>query len=251
MTYLSDTRECNCKLNDRFFPRSRPRYVSRFRELVNVFSASAQLVLHLGAGRVDLERHLPQGAVRPRLLALDLSREALQQNPGSLKVCGDAEALPLPSASVDLIVSEHVFEHFPRPIVSLDECFRVLKSGGKLLVSGPNGWSYISLAARLTPLSFHNFMRRLQRATNGSEANGFRTFYRFSTPRSMRRLARKVGLDVVINIETFVGEPCYTTSLPLLHVASIGYHLLLERVHPTFNFHITSVAIFEKPCDKN
>ncbi len=246
---LSRVREFNRGLNDRFFPRNKARYVDRFRQLTDELSARADLVLHLGSGRVDLATNLRSRSPKLRLLNLDRSHQWLWENPGRLKVCGDAEALPLPSRCVDLIVSEHVFEHLRRPLACLQECFRVLKSNGKLVVSGPNGRSYIALAARLTPLGFHHRIRRLQIGWNGSEADGFPTFYRFSTPRAMSRLAKKAGFDVV-DVETFVGEPCYTTFLPLLHVAFVAYHLLLEKLRPVFGFHITSVAVFRKPGER-
>jgi len=230
-------REFNHRLNDRFFPRCRPRYVSRFRELTKTLSSGCARVLHLGSGPVDLEPWLPEGPGRPQLLALDVSLHALMSNSGKLTICADAERLPLPSESVDLIVAEHVFEHFPRPEACLRECFRVLPRGGRLVISGPNGRSYIALAARLTPLRVHGWIRR--------DGTAFPTFYRFSTPREMRRLAGEVGFEMV-DLETFVGEPCYTTFLPVIHWVLIGYHLLLERLRPWFNFHITSVAQFRK-----
>ena len=116
-------REFNRRLNDRFFPRCRPRYVSCFRELTKALSFGCARVLHLGSGPVDLEPWLPAGPAKPQLLALDVSLHALTSNSGKLRICADAERLPLPSASVDLIVAEHVFEHFPRPEVCLRECF--------------------------------------------------------------------------------------------------------------------------------
>ena len=56
-------------------------------------------------------------------------------------------------------------------------------------------------------------------------------------PRSKRRLS----------IERFVGAPCYTGFLPLLHLGFIAYHLALERLKPIAGVHITSVAVFRKP----
>jgi SAM-dependent methyltransferase len=229
-------REFNRRLNDRFFPRYRPRYVTRFRELTKALSSGCARVMHLGSGPVDLEPWLPQGPARPQLLALDVSLRALTSNSGEFRICADAERLPLPSASVDLIVAEHVFEHFARPEACLRECFRVLQGGGRLLISGPNGRSYIALAARLTPLRVHRWVQ---------QGTAFPTLYRFSRPRVMRQLAGEVGFEMV-GLETFVGEPCYTTFLPVIHWVLIGYHLLLERLRPWFNFHITSVALFRK-----
>lgn len=246
MSDLRRVREFNRRLNNRFFPRSKARYVDRFRQLTDELSARADVVLHLGSGRVDLATNLKSRSPKLRLLNLDRSHRWLWENPGRLKICGDAEALPLPSHCVDLIVSEHVFEHLRRPLACLQECFRVLKSGGKLVVSGPNGRSYIALAARLTPLGFHDRIRRLQSGLSDDRADGFPTFYRFSTPRAMCRLAKRAGFEVAC-IQTFVGEPCYTTFLPVLHLGFIAYHLFLEKLRPVFRFHITAVAVFRKP----
>jgi SAM-dependent methyltransferase len=250
--FLSAVRTFNQKLNDTLFPPAALRYTDRFRDLCCELGSKAGVVVHLGAGRVNLEpifggsSETALGSViRPRLLTLDLSLKELQQNTGTLKVCGNAEALPFATRSVDLIVAQHVFEHFPRPVACLRECYRVLTEGGRLVVSGPNGRSYIALMARLTPLEFHNRVHTLM--SGDRESNAFPTFYRFSSPRMMRRLAASAGLETV-SIERFVGEPCYTSFLPLLHLGFIAYHLLLEKLKPIAGVHITSVAIFRKPA---
>lgn len=244
LSLISRVRAFNAKLNDLFFPPGTPSYVLRFRELAADLGARAEVALHLGAGSVNLESFVTSLASRPRLLTLDLSLEALRENTGSRRVCGDAEALPLPSRSVDLIVAEHVFEHFPRPEVCLRECHRVLKEGGRLVASGPNGLSYISLLARLTPLGFHRWVHRV--ASGNGKAQVFPTLYRFSSPRVIHRLAAEAGFEIT-SLERFVGEPCYTGALPILHLAFVAYHLALEKLRPFFGFHITSVAVLRKP----
>jgi SAM-dependent methyltransferase len=230
-------REFNRRLNDHFFPRYRPRYVNRFRELMTTLSSGCERVLHLGSGRVDLEPWLPQGPAKPQLVALDVSLHALTSNSGKFRICADAECLPLPTSSVELIVAEHVFEHFRKPQACLRECFRVLQRGGHLVISGPNGRSYLALAARLTPLRLHRWVRL--------DGTAFPTYDRFSTPRLRRQVAGEVGFELV-DLATFVGEPCYTPLLPVVHWVLVGYHFLLERLRPRFNFHITSVALFRK-----
>lgn len=51
---------------------------------------------------------------------------------------GDAEAIPLESSSVDLVVSLETIEHVPNPAAFLAECSRVLTPDGILIVSSPN-----------------------------------------------------------------------------------------------------------------
>lgn len=51
---------------------------------------------------------------------------------------GSAEALKLPRASVDVFVSFETIEHIPHPDRLVREAGRVLKPGGKFVVSTPN-----------------------------------------------------------------------------------------------------------------
>jgi ubiquinone/menaquinone biosynthesis C-methylase UbiE len=244
---LSRIREMNRRLNAWFFPRAELRYVDRFRALTESLAGEGGFVLHLGAGNVDLEAFLNRRVGKGRMLALDISLEVLRENTGHLKVCGDAGHLPLASQSVDLIVAEHVFEHFPQPRSCLLECYRVLKEGGRLVVSGPNGRSYVALLARLTPLAVHRLAHRLKYGHLTERADACPTYYRFSSPRTMRRTAGEAGFKTV-SLERFAGEPCYTVFLPVIHLAFVAFHLAMEKLLPLVGCHMTAVAIFEKPC---
>lgn len=51
---------------------------------------------------------------------------------------GNLVTLPLASSSIDAVVNFQVIEHLWDQKQFLDECFRVLKPGGKLLISTPN-----------------------------------------------------------------------------------------------------------------
>ena len=65
---------------------------------------------------------------------------------------GEAEAIPLDSASVDLVVSFETIEHLHRPAAFLAECARVLAPEGLLIVSSPNKDVYAKLDG---PNPFH------------------------------------------------------------------------------------------------
>lgn len=55
---------------------------------------------------------------------------------------GTAQQIPLPGEAVDVVVSFETIEHVPDPRRFLDECVRVLKPGGILIISTPNKGIY-------------------------------------------------------------------------------------------------------------
>jgi SAM-dependent methyltransferase len=238
----------NSWLNDIVFPREQLRYTERFQQLVRECSEGSDLAVHLGSGTVCLAAERISQQLKPMFLNIDLDAVALRENPGKFKVAADAKALPLPSGCANLIAAEHVFEHSPQPLEWLRECHRVLRADGRLLISGPNGWSYIALLARVTPLSFHNWVHLARHPEREGGGGRFPTFYLFSTPRTMRRLAEAAGLRLV-GIEKFVGEPCYTVFLPFIHAVFVAYHLVLEKLKAVIGCHVTSVAVFQKRLD--
>lgn len=71
------------------------------------------------------------------LAALSLARRQ-----GVNAVCNDLGALPLPPGAFDAVTLWEVIEHVPDPRGTLKQVYRVLKPGGKLLLSTPNGTSW-------------------------------------------------------------------------------------------------------------
>ncbi|MCK5035157.1 MAG: methyltransferase domain-containing protein [Candidatus Sabulitectum sp.] len=70
--------------------------------------------------------------------ALKLARTAAEdKNMTLLLVCGDANALPFKSDTFDLVFHQGVMEHFKNTDSMTDECIRVTKPGGNLLVDVP------------------------------------------------------------------------------------------------------------------
>jgi arsenite methyltransferase len=79
-----------------------------------------------------------------RVLALDFLPEMLERTAAAAAeaglanvevVEGEMEAIPLPDASVDHVISNGVLNLSPRKARALAECARVLRPGGKLTIS--------------------------------------------------------------------------------------------------------------------
>lgn len=89
-------------------------------------------VLDIGAGDGLLARRFPQLEV----LSVDLTTSGLAKVAGRA-ACSTAEQLAVRDASVDTVVLSEVLEHVVDPARALDECRRVLRPGGQLLLSVP------------------------------------------------------------------------------------------------------------------
>jgi SAM-dependent methyltransferase len=99
------------------------------------FGMVSILMAAWGARRVvALDVHEPM--VRSHRRLLDTSFPRLEVHP----LLGDVSRLPLPAASVDVILSIEAISHYHDAEAFLDECARVLRPRGALLVSdGNNG----------------------------------------------------------------------------------------------------------------
>ncbi|BBY88120.1 class I SAM-dependent methyltransferase [Mycolicibacterium tokaiense] len=88
-------------------------------------------------------------------------------------VRGNLAELPLPDASVDVVVNFQVIEHLWDQSQFVDECARVLRPGGLLLMSTPNRITFSP--GRDTPLNpFHTRELNAAELTELLVAGGFR-----------------------------------------------------------------------------
>lgn len=122
--------------------------------------------------------------------ALDLSQEMLDQGAALAAerglsnvqfLRGDAERLDLPDAAFDIVTSRYSAHHYPRPAAVLREIARVLRPGGRLL---------------LTSLARHGHRSAVE--AFGHVNLGF-------TARELRRFVEKAGLEVQ-SLETVTRE---------------------------------------------
>lgn len=122
----------------------------RLLERLDVVKLRPTVVLDAGCGTGYVTRALARRYPRAQHLALDIAESMVRQARRGfgwrrlflrppLHVCGDAEALPLASASVDMIVSNLALQWCAAP-AALAEFRRVLRPGGLLMFTsfGPD-----------------------------------------------------------------------------------------------------------------
>ncbi|MFB3903969.1 MAG: class I SAM-dependent methyltransferase [Acidobacteriota bacterium] len=71
-----------------------------------------------------------------------------------IRVIADLAALPLREDTVDTALNIQVLEHVPDPAAVLGELYRVLRRGGRLYLTAPQGW-----AEHQQPHDFYRFTR--------------------------------------------------------------------------------------------
>jgi ubiquinone/menaquinone biosynthesis C-methylase UbiE len=175
-------------------------------------------VLEIGCGTGFFIVNLWQAGLVERAFATDIS-------PGMVEVCrrnaravglvdlearvADAERLPFPDDTFDLVVGHAVLHHLPDVPAALRECRRVLKPGGALVVAGEPtrlGHAVNLLARRATAAAFKALGRlrpgllrdgEVRRHPDPAAALEAHVDLHEFHPHIVRRWAREAGFDPV------------------------------------------------------
>lgn len=226
-----------------FYPAVSDNWDDRlFADRIGAALRADDYVLDLGAGAGIISAMDFRGKVG-RVCGIDLDPR-VTENPflDEGRVC-DANSIPYPENSFNLIFSDNVFEHLEQPELVLKEALRVLKPGGKLLFKTPNRRHYMPLIARMTPHRFHQFVNRLR----GREyRDTFQTVYRANTPQDVQALADQTGF-IVRSIELIESRPEYLRMTVASYFFGIAYERLVNFFPKLAQFRILLIANLEKP----
>ncbi|MET4208716.1 class I SAM-dependent methyltransferase [Bradyrhizobium sp. LA2.1] len=223
-----------------FFPEiaaggfSRVDGTIQFWQRVGALVGPDSVVLDFGAGRgagqsedsVAYRRSLRslKGRVR-ELVGVDVdpavtTNKALDR---AFVITPDGE-LPIADQSIDVIVSDFVFEHLQDPARAARELDRVLKPGGWICARTPNRYGYIALANRMIPDRLH--ARIIQSAQDDRKGEDvFPAVYRLNTASAFKRHFPASRYDLYVI--PWDAEPAYYFGSKLL------YSLLLAVQHCT------------------
>jgi ubiquinone/menaquinone biosynthesis C-methylase UbiE len=104
-------------------------------------------------------------------------------------ICSSGDALPLPDASVNIVVSFETIEHVPDDVMLVEEFYRVLRAGGVLIVSTPNQWPLATSPFHVREHNRGSFIKVLEPKFEGIELynqnSGSRTANNRGQPRGI------------------------------------------------------------------
>jgi SAM-dependent methyltransferase len=193
------------------------------------------LLVDLGCGRGGVVEQLAD--VPLRAFGLDPDHASLCEHrlPLLPRAVAGAECLPLPAASVDLLVSAWVLEHLPDPAPVFAEVGRVLRVGGAFIFLTPNLHSPVTQMNRLLkPLQSVLVPRLYGRA----EADTFPVVYRANTVRRLQTLA--AAGSMTLEACRIIADPSYLAFNEVLFSASV----MLTRLLPVdAGVHLVGVCV--------
>ena len=139
----------------------------------------AAVVLDVGCGPGASLARLAEAAPAARIVGVEpdarLRELAALRVPEAELLDGDAEALPLAAATVDLALARYVFQHLPDPARAAAEIRRVLRPGGRLVAVEVDGELWGLVQPRLPGAqAAHEAAWRAQRDRGGDRMIGRR-----------------------------------------------------------------------------
>ena len=213
-----------------------------FYSRVNALLRPDMTVLDFGAGRgrsvredeIPYRRDLQTLKGKcARLIGVDID-DAVLEHPALDEVHVIPENGPLPFAdeSVDLIVSDHTFEHITNADVIVAEFDRVLKPNGWICARTPNRWGYIGLGTNLVPNRWRvALLKYLQ--PHRKAVDVFPTAYRLNTRAALKRCFPESGWEHCSH--GHFAEPAYFgTSRLLWALVMFGYRFTPSFFAPTW-----------------
>ena len=121
-------------------------------------------------------------------------------------VFAPGEALPFQDESIDMIVSDFVFEHISEPLDIATEFRRILRPGGWICARTPTKYCYVAIAARMVKNSKHSKVISRAQPTR-KEVDVFPTVYKLNTMSEVRKYFTD---DQYNNFSyTYTAEPAY------------------------------------------
>ena len=216
-------------------------YEQIIRETVQNMALDETAVLDTGCGRGGVIEQLTD--LKLSVIGIDpdwlsLFEHRVTQLP---RAVATADEIPLPAASVNLVISAWVLEHLPTPEKTFSEVARVLKPGGAFVFIAPNKHSPIALLNRtLKPLQNTLVPLLYGRA----EDDTFPVQYRANTRKQLQTLAAQSGLT--LEQLHLIEDPTYLAFNSIL----FRLNVLMSQVLPA-SMRVHLAGLCRKPHSSN
>ncbi|MBU2063257.1 MAG: methyltransferase domain-containing protein [Candidatus Omnitrophica bacterium] len=157
-------------------------------------------ILDIGCGRGNDLSTLCESNQNLQAFGMDVSGENLSATGEAKKNIsffqGDALNLPVKDRVFEIIITSEMIEHVEKKdaVRFIGELYRVLKDGGRLVVTTPSRHNYTSLLSKIVPAVFKNKLRKLVwHIRPGQESNPHAYEY---TPRELAALFSRGGFFI-------------------------------------------------------
>jgi SAM-dependent methyltransferase len=163
-------------------------------------------VLDVGCGDGSFLAHLAAKVADPAVayVGVDYSEYQLAKAarlPFEFHACDLGEGIPLPDKSVDIVHAAEIIEHLYDPDLLVEECARVLRPGGHLVITTPNLQAWFNRMLFLVGIQplFHETSSRSTEVGAGA----VRRFKRDTRPVGHLRLFNRTALTDLVRREGF------------------------------------------------
>lgn len=179
-------------------------------------------VLDLGGGRRCIYAHAVVPAGRVQLVAVDISAAELDANVdvSEVIVADIAKSIPVPSNSVDLVLSRALLEHVDGVQAAVNEMARVLKPGAVALHFVPCRYSLSGTAARILP--FERLLKLTHAFLPGTRGQvEFPVKYDRCWPKALEAAFRSAGFSMVETEVTWAQPGYFEAVYPLFLIQAL------------------------------
>ena len=133
------------------YRESRARKAAVVGAIIGEEIRSAEVIGDLGSGTGLLKREL-ESICGKRIVGFEVDREVVIERE---RTCiADGNRLPVPDATFDFLIVNHVYEHVAEPRRLFEEVSRVLRPGGCAYVTAGSRWAIVEPHYRLPFLSW-------------------------------------------------------------------------------------------------
>jgi len=225
---LEYTRNRCKEIRNQFYPLEEwPGIIYRNRLLQS--SSRGRVLLDIGCGRdARLLKSISNNYGKCIGIDIDIPKHGIHSADYNF-LCADAHHIPLHSSTVDIIAMNDVVEHLADPRAVFQECARVLRPGGKLIILTVNKRYFPIALGRFLP---HRFCQVLNHMITGtSEEDTFYTYYRANTPQSLKALIKNTGL-CPLKIKYLGHHPHYL----MFSVSIYRLGIIIEKIIRRYEF---------------